>query len=171
MIGALLAAKVNVNAADDSGRTPLHSAAWNGHLAAVQTLLKAGADSNRSAEGYTPLHAAAWQGHQPIVAVLIAAGAKINAQDADGSTPLHKAAWRGHREIAAALLAAGADAALKDTDGFTATDKARSAKRDAVVGLLATRGRANTRSANAAAPPAGKSSAKDGKPAAKSKQP
>jgi cytohesin len=170
VIDVLLAAKVDANAADDAGRTPLHSAAWNGHLAAVQALLKAGADPRRAAEGYTPLHAAAWQGHQPIVAALLAAGAKIDAQDADGSTPLHKAAWRGHGEIVRALLVAGANEGLTDNDGFTAADKARSAKREVVVGLLATRSRANARAAKAT-PAATNKTGAAGKPTLKSKKP
>lgn len=59
-----------------------------GDLAAVQSLLDAGADPAwaRPDDGLTPLMAAAEEGHVPIVSALLEAGAPWNAQDKDGYT-------------------------------------------------------------------------------------
>jgi ankyrin repeat protein len=52
----LLAAGANVEAANDTGRRPLHSASSNGHAAVATLLLDAGADVNAlTNHGRTPL--------------------------------------------------------------------------------------------------------------------
>ena len=48
--------RLDANARDASGESPLHDAARFGHLAVAKTLLSAGADPSLvSKEGYTPL--------------------------------------------------------------------------------------------------------------------
>jgi len=65
MVELLLANKAEVNAKDNGGRTPLHSAAESGHKDAVGLLLANGAEVNaKNNYGWTPLKeaadAAAW---------------------------------------------------------------------------------------------------------------
>ena len=46
-----------VTATDDDLYTPLHRAAYNGHLTVMQCLLRHGADANApTLDGWTPLH-------------------------------------------------------------------------------------------------------------------
>lgn len=76
----------------DSGHSPLHLSARQGHVVVTEMLTNAGADLEaRSADGYTPLHLAAEQGHWEVIVALIEAGAKIDPR-MGGETPLYKAA-------------------------------------------------------------------------------
>ncbi|CAH1249880.1 LRRIQ4 [Branchiostoma lanceolatum] len=122
----LLAEGVDVNAADDDGRTALHSAAQNGHTGTVQALLKAGATVDARTMQHignrTPLHLAAENGHTGPVQALLAAGADINARDIMKKTPLHHAANDGHPECVKVLLKAGANTVIGDEHKKTAED-------------------------------------------------
>jgi len=82
--------------------TPLHLAAYNGNIGAVELLLGAGADvaSTRHPLRMTPLHAAAAAGHREVCARLLAAGAAVDARDGRGRTASAWAARRGHTELA-----------------------------------------------------------------------
>lgn len=87
-----------------SARSPLHDAAREGDVEAIQRLLAAGADPNAKAAylGDTPLHTAALMGHADAIAALLKGGADPNANaanDADGDTPLHWAVGEGHAEV------------------------------------------------------------------------
>src|SRR5687767_12324387 len=81
------------DARDKYGSTPLHCAAWKGHLDVVEVLLTAGADVNAVNQnehwGTTPLHAAAHANQDGIARLLIEHGADVNARDLHEKTPLH----------------------------------------------------------------------------------
>ncbi|KDO17811.1 TKL protein kinase [Saprolegnia parasitica CBS 223.65] len=96
--------RVNVNCTD-SIYTPLHRAAYNGHVDVARLLLDKGADVEASnANGYTPLHYAA-QGKKPeMVEFLLAKGAKIDAKNKNGQTPREVAEARGSNDFVATLL-------------------------------------------------------------------
>jgi ankyrin repeat protein len=80
-----------VNARAYDGWTPLHLAAFFGHLEAARILLDAGADVDalsQNALGNTPLHAATAGRHSHVALALIERGANPHAVDAGGYTPL-----------------------------------------------------------------------------------
>ena len=78
--------------------------------AAVQRLLKAGADVNGAqADGATALHWAAYNGDVELTRVLLKAGAKTGVANRNGSTPLWLAASRGDAGVIAELLKGGAN--------------------------------------------------------------
>jgi ankyrin repeat protein len=93
--------------------TPLHLAAYNGNIGAVELLLGAGADvaSIKHPLAMTPLHAAAAAGHREVCARLLAAGAPVDARDGRGRTASAWAQRRGHAELAREVARAAPEAA------------------------------------------------------------
>ena len=95
-----------INARDKDDSTPLHYAAWKGHVEIARTLLRLGADvnaQNRNTHwGNTPLHAAAHANNRAIAEILISHGAEVNARDLNGNTPL--AHTRLHNGVSVARL-------------------------------------------------------------------
>lgn len=115
------------------------SAVLQHDAAAVQQLLKAGADVNVArGDGLTALHAAAIEGDVPIAQMLIVAGANMTAATAlTGSTPLHLGAKNGQAAVVELLLKSGADPNRPDTLGTTPLMlAAASGNADAVTALL-----------------------------------
>uniref|UniRef100_A0A8C9MHC6 Ankyrin repeat domain 6 n=1 Tax=Serinus canaria TaxID=9135 RepID=A0A8C9MHC6_SERCA len=102
------------------GRTPLHLAAYKGHLHVVQVLLKAGCDLDIQDDGdQTALHRAAVVGNADIIATLIQEGCALDRQDKDGNTALHEACWHGFSQSAKVLVKAGANVLAKNKAGNT----------------------------------------------------
>ncbi|NXF17233.1 ANKR6 protein, partial [Rhodinocichla rosea] len=102
------------------GRTPLHLAAYKGHLHVVQVLLKAGCDLDIQDDGdQTALHRAAVVGNTDIIATLIQEGCALDRQDKDGNTALHEASWHGFSQSAKVLVKAGANVLAKNKAGNT----------------------------------------------------
>ncbi len=95
-----------IDARDADESTPLHCAAWKGHVEIVRTLLRAGADVNAQSRnmhwGNTPMHGAAHANNRAIAEILISHGAEVNAKDLHGNTPL--AHTRYHNAVATARL-------------------------------------------------------------------
>ncbi|KAH9046635.1 hypothetical protein EDB84DRAFT_1674021 [Lactarius hengduanensis] len=118
---------LHVNAGTISRRIPLHLAALNMHLGAVQVLLEYNADVNsRSDDGNTPLHdAVSYVNLHPegervgVMRRLLEHGADPNACDDNHSTPLHEASSMGFLEVARVLLSYGANVDEKDGEGRT----------------------------------------------------
>ncbi|NWY38718.1 ANKR6 protein, partial [Sylvia atricapilla] len=102
------------------GRTPLHLAAYKGHLHVVQVLLKAGCDLDIQDDGdQTALHRAAVVGNTDIITTLIQEGCALDRQDKDGNTALHEACWHGFSQSAKVLVKAGANVLAKNKAGNT----------------------------------------------------
>ena len=80
IIKMLIEAKVNVNATDRNGITPLELVGAFGYSTVAEALIAAGANVNaRDRMGVTPLLAAAEQHHLKTLEVLVKAGADVNA--------------------------------------------------------------------------------------------
>jgi CubicO group peptidase (beta-lactamase class C family) len=87
IVKSLLADRVDVNARDSRGHTPLHKAAYAGSKEIVELLLSNAVDVNaRTPDGQTPLHLTRRAGHRQIGALLLAGGADPNLQPSDTST-------------------------------------------------------------------------------------
>ncbi|XP_071360998.1 ankyrin repeat domain-containing protein 49 isoform X2 [Trachinotus anak] len=82
-----------VHCCDEDAYTPLHRAAYSGHVDVVSALLTAGSKVNpRTIDGWTPLHSACRWSRISVVSFLLQHGAELNAQTNGGLTPLHLAA-------------------------------------------------------------------------------
>lgn len=101
---ALLAAHpelVNANGENKFGNTPLHFAAYNGHLECTAELIKRGANVNaKNRSGNTPLHDAITGGHEEIVRLLLNSGANSKLRNSAGKDALDFAAEKNRVAIA-----------------------------------------------------------------------
>ncbi len=106
----LVQSRVNVNARNRAGATPLSQAVRLGNEPVVDLLLASGADPGvpETATGKTPLHVAAGRGQLAIVQALIRSRAAVDAIDLRGETPLCYALREGRTNTIATLRAAGA---------------------------------------------------------------
>jgi len=129
-IQILLAHGAAVNTTESTrDQTALSWAAAENHVAAVQLLLKAGANVHARTRaiipesggyrsdtltflhvgGFTPLLFAVRGGHTETVLALLDAGASLHDRLANGEGPLHLAIMNAHYDLAALLLEKGAD--------------------------------------------------------------
>lgn len=87
-IKRILEAGADLEAMTIRGSTPLHCAAYNGHIELIQILLEAGAPLETARiGGDTPLHIAASHRDIEVVKVFLAAGASKVAKECTGLTP------------------------------------------------------------------------------------
>ncbi|XP_025158003.1 ankyrin repeat domain-containing protein 50-like isoform X2 [Harpegnathos saltator] len=89
-----------VNAHDNENRTPLHSAAWQGHAAIVKLLLENGATPDHICnQGATALGIAAQEGHEHCVRALLNHGADPDHSDHCGRNAIKVATKSGHNMV------------------------------------------------------------------------
>jgi len=102
-------AATDVNKQAPDGSTPLQWAVFEGNVAEVQRLLKAGAKvSIANHYGVTPMGLAAEVANVEIIKLLLAAGADPESPNADGQTALLAVARTGNVEAAKLLVDRGA---------------------------------------------------------------
>ncbi|XP_040016583.2 ankyrin repeat domain-containing protein 6b isoform X7 [Gasterosteus aculeatus] len=103
------------------GRSPLHLAAYKGHIAVVRILLKAGCDLDIQDDGeQTALQRAAVVGNGDVISALIQEGCALDRQDKDGNAALHEVSWHGFSQSVKVLVKGGANAHAKNKAGNTA---------------------------------------------------
>lgn len=132
--------KNSIRMTDDSGRTPVYTAAALGQLDATRALIDAGSNVNVSDEsGTTSLQLAVDHGSTSVARLLLARGADPDAGKCRRlSPPLLLVSMRDDLEIAKLLLHCGANPDIVDDDGNTALHKAAEfGKRDMIEMLLA----------------------------------
>ena len=121
---------------------PLHDAARDGDLVAVEAAVAQGAEIDAQGDnGETPLILAILAQEQAAVELLIDKGAYIQGRNAGGFTPLHAAAYAGDAAMAELLIAKGAD--INDAQnkaGVTPLFPAIEEDHKAVAELLIARG-------------------------------
>jgi len=124
------------------GATPLHDAVRQKDLAAVEALIKRGADVKAVTRyGVTPMSLAALTGNAAILRKLLDARADPNTATPGGETALMTAARTGSIEAVTLLLDRGANVNAKDTvRAQTALMWAVTENHPAIVKLLAARG-------------------------------
>ena len=125
------------------GWTPLHLAAFFGHVPVATLLLARGAKINAwstNSVRNTPLHAAVAGGRVDSALALIEAGAEVNAADGGGHTPLHIAAEGGYVPIVEALLRRKADPHAVDSEDRTPLARAAARNHAEVIDLITLHG-------------------------------
>ena len=111
----------SARSAEATSKAPVAEATMKRDTAAVQALLKSGADVNAAqGDGMTALHWAARNGDLDLAQMLLYAGANVKAATRlGGYTPLLMAADQGHAAVIAALVAGGADVKAANALGTT----------------------------------------------------
>ena len=120
---------------------PVADAAARGDAAAVEALLKQGADVNSAqGDGMTALHWAAMNDEASLATMLLRAGANPRAATRVGAyTPLLLAAKLGHHGVVEALLAGGRRCLDQDRQRHDRADVRRRLRRPGSVELLLAR--------------------------------
>lgn len=110
-----------INIQNDQGYTALIYAAYYGQEAAVNFLLKSGADScMKDKRGNTASMGAIFKGNFKIAKTLLSAKCGVNEVNIQGQTGLMYAALFGRADIAKKLLVAGENPDQEDYAGFSA---------------------------------------------------
>ncbi|XP_073228584.1 ankyrin repeat domain-containing protein 16-like [Porites lutea] len=140
ILSCLIGIGADVNARTNNGVTPLMIAAEKGHINAVTSLVKCGANVDlQDKDGQTALHHAMQSPQASICEVLsclIKDGADVNAHTFHNETPLMLASRDGHVNVVTFLIKHGADVDLQDKDGDTALHYAASSSLPEVVEML-----------------------------------
>jgi uncharacterized protein len=127
--------KLDVNAMNTSGESPLMMAALRGNLEAAEALLARGARAQH--DGWAPLHYAATGPEPKLVGLLLARGAKLESLSPNKTTPLMMAARYGDERNVDVLLAQGASRQARNDKNLNAADFARLGGREKLAARLA----------------------------------
>ncbi|XP_039171682.1 potassium channel SKOR isoform X2 [Eucalyptus grandis] len=104
----------------------VNSAAFHGDLHQLKSLVRAGADLNKTDyDGRSPLHLAAARGYEDIVFFLVQEGVDVNTKDNFGNTALLEAIKNGNDRIASLLVKEGASLRIDDAGSFLCAAVAR----------------------------------------------
>jgi ankyrin repeat protein len=118
-------------------RTELVRACRKSSAAAVEALIRSGADVEQDDGHSTPLTMACLFGHEKIVRILLDAGAKKDRAGPDGETPIGYAVSCCHPNAVDALIRAGANVNAVDVYGrFPLIGACGSGSREIVSALL-----------------------------------
>lgn len=130
----LASPKLNVDATNAAGETPLMMAALKGRLDWARKLIERGAKVQKP--GWSPVHYAATGPNTELLAMLLARGANINARAPDMSTPLMMAVRFGPEDNVKLLVRRGAEKSYINERNVTAADLARHADKRWLLPLL-----------------------------------
>ena len=119
----LQAPKIDINATNAAGESPLMLAIITEQYDLARSLIKRGADINKV--GWTPLHYAATKGNLDMIRLLLDKDAYIDTTSPNDTTPLMMAAQFGNESAVLMLLQKGADPWARNQLKMTALDFAR----------------------------------------------
>ncbi len=133
--------KIDVNAVNKEGETPLILATPENSVEAVKLLLEHGADVNVvNKKGETPLILATRKNSVEVVKLLLEHGADVNLNDNLKKSPLQHATWHGLSGIAEILIHQGANVNTKDNYNWTPLLRAVSANNLPMIKLFVENG-------------------------------
>ena len=113
--------KVDINAQNNYGETPIYYAAKNNSCNAIQLLHTLGAEINAQDNyGNTPMHNAAKNNSCNAINLLYTLGAETNIRNENGNTSLHIAVLWYNLAAVKTLLNLNADTTIVNNDGNTA---------------------------------------------------
>lgn len=136
-VSDLLKRKVNVNAEDDDGNTPLFIAVESGNFPITKMLLVAGAKVNMTNKhNNTPLHVAVEMHDENITKLLLGYGATVNVLNDFNKTPMFLAVQSRKINIIKLLIDFGINVNEHDLCNYTALHMAAMYGNSTVVKLL-----------------------------------
>lgn len=143
IVTLLLDRGAGVNAPDNNGIVPLHSAASRGQAEAAALLLARGADPNiRDKARNTPLAMAVInlpfgyavpQGRKDVVEALVEAGAEFPLAGEDGRKLWHRALAGSYARLASKMMAGGIDPKTRNNDDGTSLHSAAAGGSEALL--------------------------------------